>query len=154
MTEDRRTSFKESQAEHTCSRRYSADKVIKSEPIGQRCQSKPVVQTGDHRGQRRLNKKLRNQSNKYLPRRQQNRGNVENVGFPTFVGKNIASDRISDKKMEEERNKESECKAVDQVDREIKILARADRPVNMKDERREANHREMQHERRAAALLE
>ena len=56
--------------------------------------------------------------------------------------------------MQEQRHKERERDIVHQADAEVEVLAEPDRVIRVKDECRETDRREMQHERRAAALLE
>src|SRR5688500_5214041 len=67
---------------------------------------------------------------------------------------NVAVDRITKTEVQKQRSEESECNIIEQAYREIEILPKIQRSIDMKHERCKADHREMQHERRAASLFE
>src|SRR5687767_826414 len=79
---------------------------------------------------------------------------VQCDGLPTLFVEDITVDRITKTEVQEQRSKECECNIVEQAYGEIEILPKVQGSVDMKNERRKADHREMEHEWRAASLFE
>src|SRR5688500_2348327 len=97
---------------------------------------------------------MRKQRDHETEKRKQNCGRVRNISPPGFCVEHITVDRIPETKMNEQRDEKRERQIVDHGNRSIEILFKPQRVVYVEHKSDEAKSREMDHERRAAALFE
>ena len=98
----------------------------KRDPVDRSGEVHPVVEPRYRLRYRMANEELRHERDEHLHRRDEGGRNVKGVRLPTLLGEDPAPDRIPDAKMQKERYKEREGQPVEQIDREVKILARSD----------------------------